>query len=162
MCGARKSHQQDLGATPAPVVGRARERAVAFGDDRLRASDVERDAAATELRIHAAAGRLDVDELDERISAVLTARTRADIGGALADLPETPPAIDPANAHESHGLNAYLAVMVLLVGIWLLSGGGHFWPLYPALGWGLPLLMGRRSEQAAPGALTHASGPGPR
>lgn len=39
----------------------------------------------------------------------------------------------------------YSAVMLLLVAIWALTGAGHPWPLYPALGWGIPLLLGATS-----------------
>ena len=31
--------------------------------------------------------------------------------------------------------------MALLVAIWALSGGGYFWPAWPAAGWGFALLM---------------------
>lgn len=165
MCGARKPHQATRDDASAAIAGRssaAPRRSVTVPDDRLRASDAERDAAAGELRVHAAAGRLDVDELDARISAVLTARTRADIADVMSDLPAASPAPMSPGPSSDHGPNAYLAVMVLLVAVWLFSGGGHFWPLYPALGWGLPLLMSRRSNAAAPVGLAPASESGPR
>ena len=35
---------------------------------------------------------------------------------------------------------SYLLVMALLVTIWLLTTpGGYFWPIWPALGWGIGL-----------------------
>lgn len=34
-------------------------------------------------------------------------------------------------------LAIFLMVHVMLVGIYLLSGGGHFWPLYSFFGWGI-------------------------
>ena len=37
-------------------------------------------------------------------------------------------------------LASYLAVMVLLVGIWALGGRGYFWPAWVMLGWGFALL----------------------
>lgn len=165
MCGTRKPHQQprdDAASRAARRAPEATDRFAVTGNDRLRASDAERDAAAAELQVHAAAGRLDVDELDERMSAVLTARTRADIGGALEDLPETSPAAATPAVSRAHGANAYLAVIVLLVTIWVLSGGGHFWPLYPAIGWGLPLLINRSRATTRPGSLTAVSESGPR
>ena len=125
----------------------------------LRASDAERDAAAVELRTHAAAGRLDVEELEARLDAVLSARTRGDVAGALSDLPVLPPAnrraTPPARGTPERELRAYTAVMLLLLAIWLITGAGHFWPIYPALGWGLPLVLGRsharrRRPAAAP------------
>ena len=108
----------------------------------LRASDAERESAADELRAHAADGRLTVDELDSRLGAVLSARTRAEVDAVLGDLPAPANPIRPVRT-AGRELHAYVAVMLLLLAIWALTGAGHFWPLYPALGWGLPLLAGR-------------------
>ncbi|MGB2711297.1 MAG: DUF1707 domain-containing protein, partial [Conexibacter sp.] len=44
-------------------------------DERLRASDAERERTATLLREHCASGRLSTDELDERLGAAYAART---------------------------------------------------------------------------------------
>lgn len=38
----------------------------------------------------------------------------------------------------AHGL-AYLSVNVLLVAIWVATGAGFFWPLFPICGWGIGL-----------------------
>jgi hypothetical protein len=38
----------------------------------------------------------------------------------------------------AHAL-AYLSVNVLLVAIWLATGAGFFWPLFPLFGWGIGL-----------------------
>ena len=46
-------------------------------DERIRASDADRDRVTTRLQEHFAAGRLTRDELDERITAVLHAKTSA-------------------------------------------------------------------------------------
>ena len=53
----------------------------------MRVSDAEREAAAAELREHFASGRLNQEELDERLSAAFTARTRGDLNAIFADLP---------------------------------------------------------------------------
>jgi len=53
----------------------------------LRASDADREAAADVLRAQCAAGRLDVSELEERLSAALAARTLGEIERLLADFP---------------------------------------------------------------------------
>ncbi len=34
-------------------------------------------------------------------------------------------------------LVAYVTVNLLLVAIWLASGAGFFWPVFPLLGWGI-------------------------
>jgi hypothetical protein len=57
----------------------------------LRVSDAERDATAAELREHYAAGRLSLDELNERISQAFAARTRGDLGAVMHDLPSLRP-----------------------------------------------------------------------
>ncbi|HMD93324.1 MAG TPA: DUF1707 domain-containing protein [Trebonia sp.] len=53
----------------------------------MRVSDAEREAAATELREHYAAGRLTLEELNERLDKALAAKTRADLNGLMTDLP---------------------------------------------------------------------------
>jgi len=53
----------------------------------IRAADADREAVADALRAHCSAGRLDVPELEERLSAALTARTIADLDRLVADLP---------------------------------------------------------------------------
>jgi len=57
----------------------------------LRVSDAERDATAAELREHYAAGRLSLDELNERISQAFAARTRGDLSAITHDLPSLRP-----------------------------------------------------------------------
>jgi hypothetical protein len=54
----------------------------------LRASDADRERVAEVLRTSAAEGRLDLDELDERLRAVYAARTYADLEPILVDLPK--------------------------------------------------------------------------
>jgi len=53
----------------------------------MRASDADRDRVALVLREAAAEGRLDMDELDERLSAVYSAKTYAELEPVIRDLP---------------------------------------------------------------------------
>lgn len=47
-----------------------------------------------------------------------------------------------ARADFRKHLVVYAAVLGLLVAIWLLTTpGGYFWPIWPALGWGLGLVL---------------------
>lgn len=55
----------------------------------MRVSDAEREAAAAELQEHFASGRLDQDELDERLTAAFAAKTRGDLSALFADLPSS-------------------------------------------------------------------------
>jgi Flp pilus assembly protein TadB len=53
----------------------------------LRASDTEREQTVSSLRAHHAAGRLQTNELDQRIAEVLTATTVTQLDQQLRDLP---------------------------------------------------------------------------
>ena len=55
--------------------------------DQLRISDADRHRVAEHLREAAGDGRIDLDELDERLSATYAARTRADLVPITRDLP---------------------------------------------------------------------------
>ena len=71
----------------------------------LRVGDAERDATAAELREHYAAGRLSLDELNERISRAFAAKTRGDLTAVMHDLPSLRPggASLPAGSQPSSG-----------------------------------------------------------
>jgi hypothetical protein len=69
------------------------------GERALRASHEDRDRVAEILRVAAGDGRLDPDELDERLERALTARTYAELAVLTTDLPATPgTGIAPASA----------------------------------------------------------------
>ena len=53
----------------------------------LRVSDADRDRAITELSEHYQAGRLATEELEDRTSRALQARTAADLAALFTDLP---------------------------------------------------------------------------
>ena len=55
----------------------------------MRVSDADREAAAAELQEHFASGRLNQDELDERLAAAFAAKTRGDLDAVFADLPSS-------------------------------------------------------------------------
>jgi hypothetical protein len=97
----------------------------------VRASDGEREAVAEALRTHAATGRLDPEELEERLERAYAAERRADLVPLVADLP---PAERPAprRAHRTvPAIPPVVAIAVLLVAIWALTGAGYFWPVWP-------------------------------
>jgi hypothetical protein len=95
--------------------------------DDTRASDAERDTVAETLREHAAAGRLDPDELEDRLERAFAARTRADLAPLVADLPTVP----PKPRREFPRIPPILPLAVLLIAIWALTGAGYFWPIWP-------------------------------
>ena len=66
------------------------------GSPELRASDADRERAVGRLREHSLAGRLTVEELDERSAAAFAATTVGELDALLADLPrERAPAARP-------------------------------------------------------------------
>jgi hypothetical protein len=57
-------------------------------NDRIRISDADREQVTARLREHFAQGRLSSEELDERISAALGAKTFGDLRHVMTDLPD--------------------------------------------------------------------------
>ncbi len=71
------------------------------GTRALRLSDFDREQAVSDLKAHAAAGRLSVDELSDRVAAAYGAETfgdLADLMGDLPDLTDTTAVVRPAAA----------------------------------------------------------------
>ncbi len=64
----------------------------------IRVSDAERDQAVAELSEHYQAGRLTLEEFDDRSSQALQARTGSDLGALFTDLPKgaAPSVLAPA------------------------------------------------------------------
>lgn len=117
-----------------------------------RASDDDRQQVVTRLRDAAGHGVLGLDELEDRIGAVYAAKTLPELAELTVDLPApkasppAPPPPEPAhpvpalrNAGFQHHLTLYVLTIGMLIGIWMLGGFGHFWPFYPAAGWGIGL-----------------------
>jgi Flp pilus assembly protein TadB len=57
------------------------------GHELLRASDADRDAVIDRLREAACEGRLEADELEQRVDGALRARTYGELAELLTDLP---------------------------------------------------------------------------
>ena len=77
-------------------------------DDRIRISDADRDRVTARLRDHFAEGRLTPDELDERVTAALNAKTFGDLRRVMADLPgpaPQPPRAQPLAAARRAALD---------------------------------------------------------
>ena len=127
----------------------------------LRASDADREAFVDRLSAHGAAGRLDAEELEQRTATALGARTVGELEALEADLPSAP-APRPVRVARGERMpslgrfRVYLPVIALLVVIWAVTGADYFWPIWPALGWGVALLgpgpcsRSRRRRASAP------------
>jgi hypothetical protein len=127
-----------------------------------------------------AAGRLTVDEYDERLTRVYAAKTYGELAEITADLPDVSrrPATRPVAAPQprtacgpvpmggpgAHGLadgwRAWLATSVIVTTIWLLTSLGsgdlnYFWPMWVIGPWGAVLLAstlsGRSSRRGGQG-----------
>ena len=139
---------------------------------RTRASDADRDRTVAALREHLAAGRLTLEEFDERMDKAYAAKTLGELDNLMADLPETDPGqlpsapVDrsaagppltrrrpPGSIEAGRGgfspawrsvWGSWLAISLFLFVIWLASGaGGGLWFLWVALALGA-VLLGRR------------------
>lgn len=116
-------------------------------DPALRASDAERESTVTQLREHGGAGRLDVEELEQRVAAAYGARTHGELEALLSDLPRTVratparPTRSPHRHGHGHGPGGFLPVIALLIAIWAMTGAGYFWPAWVIVWWGFALVM---------------------
>jgi Domain of unknown function (DUF1707) len=122
-------------------------------DPRIRASDADRDRTVAALREHLAAGRLTIEEFDERLDQAYAAKTLGELDGLMADLPrtdlETPPdaslhraasgSVETGQGRFSPAWRAawgsWLGISLVFFAIWLVSGAsGGLWFLWvPAL-----------------------------
>jgi DNA-binding PadR family transcriptional regulator len=114
-------------------------------EDRIRTSDADRERATARLHDHYAEGRLTREELEERVTAALEARTFGDLRRVMADLPGPAPALQEALQPALQqarplppgtvprlalGSRGPLVLPLLLLGVLLITGGE--WP-FPAL-----------------------------
>jgi Domain of unknown function (DUF1707) len=109
-------------------------------DAGLRASDAERERVVERLRVHAGEGRLDVDELEERIEAVYAAKTRGELADLLRDLPEQQPGRVGRAARSGSSL-AWLAMgwmpLIVAIALFAFAPPGIAWMGWVILGWWL-------------------------
>jgi hypothetical protein len=96
----------------------------------LLVSDADRARAAGELRQHYEAGRLTLDEFQERLDEAHRARTEAELERVLRQLPSPKlPTVSPRDTRWRSLAVQYALVNVVAVLIWVFSGGnGDFWP----------------------------------
>ena len=102
----------------------------------LRASDADRERTAAALRRHHLDGRLDTDELQERLGRCYAARTHADLAALTADLPPERPAARATapprpRRHPGAPLLVALVVAVALAATLAAAHHGHPGPLPP-------------------------------
>lgn len=98
-------------------------------DRSLRAADSDREAVAETLREQHVAGRLDTDELQERIERCYTAKSYADLDAIVADLPHEEPASSRIRSLSPWPRFAF--VPLALIAIVAVSHGHLFWLAIP-------------------------------
>jgi len=108
------------------------------------ASDAERERVVEALRAHAAAGRLDAAELEQRLERAYAARLRADLLPLVADLPAATLQAPRRRRPAVPAAPPIVVVAVLLVAIWALTGAGYFWPVWPIGAMALSAVKHRR------------------
>ena len=131
----------------------------------LRAADADRAAVATVLGEHMAAGRLTVDEYDERLSRAYAARTYGELAELTVDLPpaprpQVPQPVTHGNPYRAHACGSgpwnaggstgaawrsWLRTALIVVTIWAITSIAsasflYFWPIWVIGPWGAVLL----------------------
>jgi hypothetical protein len=98
-------------------------------NSRLRASDADRDQAAEVINNALAEGRLTADEHSDRLNAIYTAKTQADLVPLLEDLPGAGAVAARAPAPAPHRTGRAAARIIAIFGGASRKGGWHAEPV---------------------------------
>ena len=127
-----------------------------MGDHELRVSDAEREEVVGILRDQTSAGRLTLEEFEERLGEAYTARTAGDLEHVLRELPVQPPT--PATPairreerteeqlrrrwrHRVRGELVGFAVPNFVCNlIWVMGDMHYWWPGWVLLGTGVGIM----------------------
>jgi hypothetical protein len=124
---------------------------------RVRASDAEREKVVTSVQKAGADGRLTLEEVEERLTALYTTRFRDELAQYTADLPsERQQPGRPRLAGRPTGpLAVHAAVVtvfaVVLIVRWVAGGVGFFWPAFPMFWLAMSLVIHARMRGAIGG-----------
>ena len=103
----------------------------------MRIGDSDRERAMADLAQHYADGRLDHEEYDERLDAIWTARTRADLAVLFSDLPRPQVTYPPARVAQPKGDRRFrlplLPVLALLVVLSVLTEAPLWLLVFPLM-----------------------------
>ena len=133
----------------------------------LRAADTDRTAVADVLGRHMSAGRLTLEEFDERLTRAYAAKTFGELAELTADLPAVEPARPPVPTHPQPAVPAsaggtasghrsgwddahsswrsWLSTSLIVIAIWATTSLAswellYFWPMWVIGPWGAVLL----------------------
>jgi DUF1707 SHOCT-like domain/Domain of unknown function (DUF4190) len=84
----------------------------------LRASDADRESVAERLRVAASEGRLDPDELDERLTAAYAARWCSELERLTGDVTPRPPPPAPPVVYRPARTNALAIASFISAILW--------------------------------------------
>jgi hypothetical protein len=105
----------------------------------LRASDADREQVAERLRNAATEGRIGIDELEERLSATLAARTYAELEAVVADLPGPQPVrrrtFVPTSSVARVAIALAIAIPVMVAAVAVVTAFLSAWLVWAAIGW---------------------------
>jgi hypothetical protein len=104
-------------------------------DRSLRAADADRESVAELLREQHLAGRLDTDELQERLDRVFAAKTYAELDAVVVDLPVRPSRPASRSGVLRRSPVALLPLVAVLIVALALSHGHLIWLAPPLLFW---------------------------
>jgi Domain of unknown function (DUF1707) len=94
----------------------------------LRASDADRERVAEALRRHHLDGRLDTDELQERLGRCYAARTEGELAALLTDLPGERAGRAPRPPAPRPGLPVLAAVLLVALAFATVGAVAHGHP----------------------------------
>jgi hypothetical protein len=111
----------------------------------LRASDADRERVVEILRQHTAEGRITAEEFEERMAAAYDARTMGALSELTTDLPvdlaeharrqtelaKRSKPRKPVARQMREEFSGVIGLGVILTTIWVVSGGGYYWPGWP-------------------------------
>ena len=126
------------------------------GNASMRASDADRELIRSVLADAYGDGRLTREEYDDRLNTLYGSLTLGELPSLIADLmPSGNPPAEPAPLHPAdlrvrgarkwrrdveESFAAFLVPSVICTVIWIVSGAGFFWPVFPMLFLGLNLV----------------------
>jgi hypothetical protein len=115
----------------------------------LRASDADREAVAERLRHAAVEGRLEPEELEDRLHSALRARTYGELGRLLDDLPgrEVAPAARTALAVA---LRVGIVLAVVIVALVVIAVTAIWWVAWAFVWLVAVTRRGRRARVCGP------------
>lgn len=120
----------------------------------MRVSQADRDRVVDALRGHAGDGRLEVEELEQRVEAALAARTKGELDKPLRDLP-SPPRRTRRRRRVAPAI--VLLAIAAAAAVVFAETGAAGWVMWAALGWALFSFKRGRYTCVNPGRRRHSA-----